>query len=232
MITDRPTRRQPTKQRLLEEGVRLFSEKGFQETTVGEVEAAAGLEPRRGALYRHFTSKEALLEAALEQHLQVVADAGAAVEDLPVGDVRTEALNLGRLVLAELDRQRAIVRILEQEGDRLPDLRDSFRRNLVDASYRATADLSRRWLRNAPDTIDIEALSVILLGALINYRRSTWTFGASPLGVDDERFLSSWADLCFANVKALRRRTVTARVRREASTVSRDDRHRRAHGKG
>src|SRR3954454_10601379 len=165
MITDRKGARQPTKQRLLAESGPLFAEKGFRETTVGEIEAAAGLEPRRGALYRHFASKEALLEAALEQHLQGVADAGAAVEELPVGDVRAEALMMGRWLLAELDRERAIVRILEQDGDRLPELRDSFRRNLVDASYRAAADLSRRWLRNAPDTIDMEALSVILLGA-------------------------------------------------------------------
>src|SRR3954453_19341647 len=123
MITSSGRRRQPTRERLLDEGVRLFAAKGFRETTVGEVEAAAGLEPRRGALYRHFASKEALLEAALEQHLQVVADAGAAVENLPVGDVRAEALMIGRWLLAELDRERAIVRILEQEGDRLPELR-------------------------------------------------------------------------------------------------------------
>lgn len=207
MITDRRARRQPTKQRLLEEGVRLFSEKGFRETTVGEVEAAAGLEPRRGALYRHFPSKEALLEAALEEHLRVVADAGIAVDDLPVGDVRTEALVMGRWLLAELDRERAIVRILEQEGDRLPELRDSFRRSLVDAGYTAAADLARRWLGRAADALDIEVLAVILLGALVNYRRSTWTFGASPFGVDDERFLSSWADLCSANARALRTQT-------------------------
>src|SRR5690348_7783062 len=64
MITSDRTGRQPTKQRLLEAGVRLFAANGFRETTVGEIEAAAGLEPRRGALYRHFESKEALLDAA------------------------------------------------------------------------------------------------------------------------------------------------------------------------
>src|SRR5438067_9126423 len=104
MIADRKGLRQPTKQRLLAEGVRLFADKGFRETTVGEIEAAAGLEPRRGALYRHFPSKEALLEAALEQHLRTVADAGTAVDEPPTGDVRTEALVMGRWLLDELDR--------------------------------------------------------------------------------------------------------------------------------
>ncbi|HEX9548309.1 MAG TPA: hypothetical protein VF942_13300 [Acidimicrobiales bacterium] len=32
-----------TKQRLLDAGVRLFSEKEFRETTVGDIEAAVGL---------------------------------------------------------------------------------------------------------------------------------------------------------------------------------------------
>src|SRR5690242_7535820 len=113
MITSRRSGRQPTRQRLLHEGVRLFAAKGFRETTVGEVEAAAGLEPRRGALYRHFPSKEALLEAALEEHLEGLAE--TAVELNPAdpsetADLRSEALALGRWLLAELDREHAIVR--------------------------------------------------------------------------------------------------------------------------
>ena len=94
--------------------MRLFAEKGFRETTVGEIEAAVGLEPRRGALYRHFPSKEALLEEALAQHLATLADAGTYPDESPVGDVRSEALAVGRWLLAELDRERVIVRILEQ----------------------------------------------------------------------------------------------------------------------
>src|SRR5438067_6014353 len=113
MIADRKGLRQPTKQRLLAEGVRLFAEKGFRETTVGEIEAAAGLEPRLGALYRHFPSKEALLEAALERHLQSLAETTAGLDNPSAVDQRGETINLGRWLLAELDRERPIVRILE-----------------------------------------------------------------------------------------------------------------------
>jgi AcrR family transcriptional regulator len=41
--------------------MRLFSTKGFEATSVSQIEAAAGLSPGSGALYRHFASKEALL---------------------------------------------------------------------------------------------------------------------------------------------------------------------------
>ena len=196
MITRAPARRQPTKQRLLDAGVRLFSEKGFRETTVGDIEVAVGLQPRRGALYRHFPSKEALLEAALAQHLASLPDSATALEPPASADPRAEALAMGRWLLAELDRERPIVRILEQDGDRLAALRDSFRRSLVDAGYVVTASLVRGWLGDTARDVDVEAVSAVVLGALVNYRRSSWTFGASPFDLDDERFLSSWADLC------------------------------------
>jgi len=204
MVTRTTTARQPTKQRLLDAGIRLFSEKGFRETTVGHIEAAAGLQPRRGALYRHFPSKEALLQVALEQHLETVANSGAVLEQLPSADMRAEVLTMGRWLLAELDREQPIVRILEQDGDRLAKLRDSFRRSLVDAGYVVTAGMVKGWLGDAAGTVDVEAVSVVLLGALVNYRRSTWTFGTSPLGIDDERFLSTWADLCISAARGWR----------------------------
>ena len=190
--------RQPTKQRLLDAGVRLFAEKGFSETTVGDIEAAVGLQPRRGALYRHFPSKEALLQVALKQHLDSLADADPNLQQLPSTDTRTEALTIGRWLLAEVDREQPIVRILEQDGDLLVALRDSFRRHLVDAGY----VMVEQWLRGNAGTIDVEAVAVVLLGSLVNYRRSTWTFGKKPLGMDEERFLSTWADMCVAAVQA------------------------------
>jgi len=187
----------------MDAGVALFAEKGFRETTVGDVEAAVGLSPRRGALYRHFPSKEALLQAALEHHLQTIATAGLDLDQTPVVDPRAEAMAVGRWLLAELDRERAIVRILEQEGDRLADLRDWFRRDLVDAGYLAVLRFARRWLGPAAESVDIESVSVVLLGALVNYRRSTWTFGAVPLDLDEERFLSTWAHLCEVTTSSL-----------------------------
>lgn len=198
MVTQAASDRQPTRQRLLDAGIRLFSDKGFRETTVGDIEAAVGLQPRRGAMYRHFPTKEALLQAALEQHLETVAESAPAFEQLPSGDRRAEALAMGRWLLAELDREQPIVRILEQDGERLPALRESFRRSLVDGGYLMIAGAVRRWLGDTPGTVDVEAVSGVLLGALVNYRRSTWTFGASPLDLDDERFLSTWAGLCMA----------------------------------
>ena len=52
-----------TRERLVTEAMRLFSAKGFEATSVSQIEAAAGLAAGSGALYRHFKSKDALLDA-------------------------------------------------------------------------------------------------------------------------------------------------------------------------
>ena len=56
-----PEEPRSTRQRLVAEAMRLFGEQGYAATTVAEIEAAAGLSPGSGSLYRHFPSKQALL---------------------------------------------------------------------------------------------------------------------------------------------------------------------------
>ena len=48
--TDGPARTTP--ERLVEAGITLFSDQGFKGTTVGELEQAAGLTPRRPSFLR------------------------------------------------------------------------------------------------------------------------------------------------------------------------------------
>lgn len=74
------------RRRLLDEAQRLFLERGYDRTTVEEVLAAAG--SSKGALYHHFPSKEALLEALADRIAeQSVADVAASVADPAPGAV-------------------------------------------------------------------------------------------------------------------------------------------------
>ena len=43
--------------------------------------------------------------------------------------------------------------------------------------------------------IDPDAIAVLLIGSLINVRRSTWTFGAAPLDLDDDRIVNAFVAL-------------------------------------
>src|SRR5271154_3599127 len=94
----------PTRERLGTEGLRLFGEEGHQGNNVAQIEAAAGLAPGSGALYHHFKSKEALLEAGIDRQL----DRRRAMGDIRslfagLGDLRIELTMLGRYVLTVLD---------------------------------------------------------------------------------------------------------------------------------
>jgi AcrR family transcriptional regulator len=185
---------EPTRERLLREGLRLFATRGFAGTTVGEIEAAAGLAPRRGALYNHFSSKEALLDAAVARYNETASEAVAEFAAVQISDPRALAVLFGRWLLARLDEQREIIQVLEHEGTRLVRLRDEFRKG-TEAGFAAAATVIHRWLAEQAIDADAETISVILLGGLINFRRSTWTLGGAPLALDDERFLAGFADM-------------------------------------
>src|SRR6266481_491236 len=96
----------PTRERLVTEAMRLFSTKGFEATSVSQIEAAAGLSPGSGALYRHFESKEALLGTGIDRQL----DRRRAMHDIRalfagLADLRTELTLLGRYLLTVLDEE-------------------------------------------------------------------------------------------------------------------------------
>lgn len=191
----------PTRQRLLEAGMRLFAERGFRATSVGDIEAAVGLQPRRGALYKHFPSKHALLEAAVRTHLDSAATGATQISELDLttgasGADRTLlgpiVVGLGRWFLDEMDRLKDLTRVLEHDGRRMDELTVEVKTNIVDLSYRTAARLIAAV---APEAKDPEATAVLVLGALVALRRTAWTFGSPPLDIDDDRALTAWTEV-------------------------------------
>jgi AcrR family transcriptional regulator len=193
---DAPAGRSGTRSRLAEAGLRLFAERGFDAVSVGDIEREVGLVPRRGALYRHFKSKEALLESAVQAHLESVAATRVRLAEAPADAASMR--DLGTWILEEMDRQRLITHVLERDGARLEALRNRFRAEISDASYTALREILLGWGLGRSSEPDSAALAVLLLGSLVNARRSTWTLGRPPLEVDDERLATAWADLCTA----------------------------------
>ena len=191
MITDRPA---PTRERILDAAVELFGRQGFRATSVGEIEEAAGLVPRRGALYKHFESKEALLEAAVERRSRVVDELESLVTT-PVNDPREEVRTLGRIAFREIGRDQAVLRIVMREGDNFPELRDRFHENIVRRGHEQTVMRLRLLAERAGvGGLDLEALAAVLLGSIINYRVLDTLFGRPPNGVAEKRYLDAWAD--------------------------------------
>ncbi len=190
MITARPA---PTRDRILDAAVELFGRQGYHGTSVGEIEEAAGLTPRSGALYKHFTSKAALLEAAMEGRSRVVDELEALVTVTPLGDPRTEVATLIQIAFREIGRDQKLFRIVMREGDNFPELRDRFYDRIVRRGHAQAAERLRLLAEAAGvRDVDLDALAAVLLAPIISYRALETIFGRPPGDVDQEHYLDTW----------------------------------------
>jgi AcrR family transcriptional regulator len=151
-------RTETTRAALMEAARRLFVERGYAETATPDIVAAAGV--TRGALYHHFTDKQALFRAVVEQEAGAVAveiergapeTLSAAEALLAGGDAYLEAMRKpGRTRLLLLDGPAVLGReemdtIDERHGNR------TLREGLV-------AAMRRRDVRKLP----VDALTVLV----------------------------------------------------------------------
>jgi AcrR family transcriptional regulator len=177
----------------------LFADRGYRGTTVGDIEAAAGLAPRSGALYQHFTGKQEVLRAALERHIEDVAEIQSALDMLPLGDFRAEVTLMGRWTLQDLRRRERLHRFVRKEGAQFPKLLDQIRVAIHDEPHLALAEWIRRAAEDAGTEVpDPEALALIIAGSMGHFRALESIYGEKPLGVSDERFLATWTEMCIA----------------------------------
>lgn len=177
----------------MDAAVRLFGERGYRGTSVADIEAAAGLSPGAGGLYHHFASKRAVLEAGIERHiarLDALRDIRKLVGDL--GDLRAELTIFARYVLAELDTEAELFRILVSEARRLPDLLATVADRLINASYLEFAGWLRCRAEPAPTPEQANAIATLALGSLLWSRLTSTVLGITAFPVDDEALVATW----------------------------------------
>jgi AcrR family transcriptional regulator len=207
MSSDRlkPVEAGSTRERILAGAMQLFAARGYDGTSVGDIEKAAGLAPRSGALYQHFDSKRQVLELAIERQLASLSELGSALDMLPLGDLRAELTLMARWNLVSLDARRPLATFLRREGDRLPpELREKLYRRLVAEPYAQVVG----WLRGrieaaGADEPDLDALALILIEPMSSFRSMQWLFEKTPGEVDDRRFVETWVDVCLAYAQSI-----------------------------
>jgi AcrR family transcriptional regulator len=178
----------------------LFAERGFDGTSVGEIERAAGLAPRSGALYQYFKGgKEELLRATIERELEAIDELGTVLDMLPLGDLQAELTLMARWNLASLESRTQLSRFVRRDAARLPpDLRDTLYDRLVDQPYGLVVDWLRQRLPDPEQAPDLYPLALILTEPMASYRSIRQTFGRVPDDIDDERFIAAWVQTALA----------------------------------
>jgi len=191
-----------TRERIVDEAMRLFSENGYSGTSIAKIEAAAGLTPGAGGIYHHFKSKEALLAAGIERQLARLD----ALRDIrrvlgPLGDIKAELTLTARYILAELDSESELLRILACEARNRPQLLSAAAEQLVSSTFTGFAT----WIgerAEAPLTEEqAAAIAAVGLGSLLSSRLLVDVLGI-PAQVDDVTLVDTWVQMMMATVLA------------------------------
>jgi AcrR family transcriptional regulator len=191
-----------TRERLMAAAMTLFAERGFDGASIGDIERAAGMAPRSGAIYQHFKGgKEELLRAAVERELRAIDELGSVMEMLPLGDLRAELTLLARWNLNSLERRSELARFVRRDAARLePELRDELYARLVGGPYEQVVG----WLRSrVPGVSDPHAFALVLVESISAYHSLRLTFGRTPDDVDDDRFIGAWVETALAIAERL-----------------------------
>jgi AcrR family transcriptional regulator len=180
---------------VLDAAMDLFGRQGYRATTIAQIEAAAGLAPGAGGLYRHFRSKRELLEAGLRRQFAAGRELAGLLDPaaVPPGDGAAAFLAVARAGLRRLEQERDLNRVLLRDLAAFPDLLAEVREEEL---RRVHAGLVA-WLGHL-GTVDgdPEALAAVLMGAVSHYWIMTDVFGGDhPLGVGEDRYLAALAAL-------------------------------------
>lgn len=178
-----------TRDRLLDEAMRLFGERGYDATSVAEIERSAGLTPGAGGLFHHFRTKEAVLLAGVERQLdrlEAVRRIRGAIP--PLGDPRAELTLVARYVLLELEEEQELLRVLVSESRQRPELLSA----AVDQVVRGTFDEFAALLARSGVS---EVGAALALGSLVAFASAELLLGRAPVDVDRDALVAAWVEM-------------------------------------
>jgi len=188
-----------TRDRILDASLSLFASRGVDGTNVTDIEAESGLSPGSGSFYRHFRSKEDVLEAVVDReidHVRKRRESGPPPDRAPAGDPRVTLAVEFTESLQGLERMRDLIALLGREGERMPDLASRINEVMVEGGLRWSAErIQTRMEAGQIPERDVEGLAAVIMSALVGYHLANQFFGDVPSSVERARFVSSLVDL-------------------------------------
>ncbi len=184
-----------TRDKLATEALRLFGDQGYAETSVGQIEAAAGLSARAGGFYRHFKSKEDVLLKAMAGLVDGLIAELRVEEIASLGSIRAELLVIARALIRAAEEQRPLRLLLQREGHKLPALRKAARKaNAKLAAMDVLPWVDSALKRSGRSKENASATAMIIFAPVLVYFIAQ-DRGDAAFGITDaETFLPTWAD--------------------------------------
>ncbi|WP_370065538.1 TetR/AcrR family transcriptional regulator [Mycobacterium sp. MAA66] len=194
-----------TKERLVTEAMRLFSEQGYRATSITQIEKAAGLVPGCGALYNHFKTKDAVLAAGIDRQL----DRRRAMHDISAlfagkGDLRTELTLLGRYLMSVLQQESQFLQVAARTpADQSPRLNGAYAA-LVDGLYGELADWIQGCAPQGLDEAQARRIAVVGVNALLGKQATRVVFHAPQADTPDEEYIADWTAMLAGRIEPAR----------------------------
>ncbi|WP_049559861.1 TetR/AcrR family transcriptional regulator [Nonomuraea sp. SBT364] len=189
-----------TRERIIDESLRLFAERGYAATSVAEIEAAAGLSPGAGGLYRHFKSKYEVLAAAINEHAArtagQIAESLAELNGMESSAGLEDRLSLlCRAGLAKVREESELTRVFFRDLSQFPELVAVVRQGLLQPMFEAIVT----WFETQPEYRDVKldwaGIAAVLGGSVVQYRLFQETVGETPGHAEKDQFVTAWVRL-------------------------------------
>jgi AcrR family transcriptional regulator len=118
-LAERATAAEEKRRLILDAAVRVFAQKGFHTSRVGDIAEEAGV--AHGLLYHYFSSKDEVLETIFREHWGVLVDRLDAIE-ASQEPASAQLSHVAAVVLRNWKHQPDVIRVLVREIARSPEV--------------------------------------------------------------------------------------------------------------
>lgn len=190
-----------SKEDLAEIALDLFARKGFRETSIGDIEKAAGLTPRAGGFYRHFASKEQVLTESVRRMASEI------VAEIRLGDVlaqksvKAELLIIAQSLLDHAEEYRSLRLLLQREAHKLPVLKEVMQEANLNLARQDIVPWTEHALKRARKKGDAATMAFVIFGPILLYLISE-DRGQPAFGLRRKKALDAWADYWSGELEA------------------------------
>ncbi len=189
------------REEIIDTGMRLFAERGFAATTVADIQTACGLTAGSGALYKHFASKRALLEAGVHRYVTDLHERRVGFVDTLPDDPAAALQQIAVAVTEAMAGDGAIIRITMRDLEAFPDLLDTLWQGLLGALYQELTDwIGAQAARGRVTATDPAATAAVLVASLTYPTVLHALIGRRPGPVDPAAYLRAWVDTATATL--------------------------------
>jgi AcrR family transcriptional regulator len=180
--TARKRRPEARPDEILDAALAVFGEQGFAQARVEDIAKRAGLS--KGAVYLYFPSKDAMLNALVEQSAGKLARAAEQLVAIGApGDPETALRSLIRMLLTAMSDPdiSAAPRLVLTEAGRSPEIAAHYRSQVLDIARRAMGRLLEAGVASGHfRPVDRDALMRVMGGPCIAHMVLTTIFDLQP----------------------------------------------------